>query len=121
MHATIFTAALLLGTAAPLLSQSFDECRHETQRTANVDAAGARQLLLKAGAGSLKIEGRAGVDRVTIRGRACASSASLLEEIELRARRSGSDVVVEAMEREDGWSFSNNEYARLDLVIEMPA
>jgi hypothetical protein len=121
MHPSILTAAVLLGTAAPLLSQSFDECRHEAQRTATVDAAGARQLMLKAGAGSLKIEGRAGLDRVTIRGRACASSAELLERIELRAQRNGSDVVVEAMQREDGWRFSNNNYARLDLVVEMPA
>ena len=120
MHASLLTAALLLGTAAPAFSQNDDQCEHEAQRSANVDAAGARQLLVKAGAGSLKIEGRPGLDRVVIRGRACASSARLLDEIELRADRSGSDVVVESMRREEGWSFTNNEYARLDLVLEIP-
>ncbi|MBA3579134.1 MAG: hypothetical protein H0W42_04025 [Gemmatimonadaceae bacterium] len=120
MHASILTVALLLGTAAPLLSQTFDQCRHEAQRTANVDAAGARQLMVKAGAGSLKIEGKAGLDRVVIRGRACASSAQMLEDIELRAERRGSEIVVESMQREQGWVFNDNDYARLDLVIEVP-
>lgn len=123
MRARLLTAALLLGTASPAFSQNYnyhDQCEHEAQRTANVDAAGARLLMVKAGAGSLKIEGKAGLDRVVIRGRACASDARLLQEIELRADRRGSDVVVEAMQRERGWVFNDNTYARLDLVMEVP-
>lgn len=74
MHASVLATALLLGTAAPLLSQDRENCRHEAQRTATVTAAGARNLMAKVGAGSLKIEGIAGLDRVLIRGRACASA-----------------------------------------------
>ena len=124
MQHTLLTASLLAAVAAPALSQSYDDyndCRFEAQRTENVDARGARTLMLKAGAGSLKIEGKAGLDRVVIRGRACASEARLLDEIELRADRSGSSVTVESMQREGGWNFVNNGYARLDLVIEVPA
>lgn len=121
MRPTIPTVVLLLGTAMPALSQNYDQCRHEAQKTANVDASGARLLLVRAGAGSLKIEGRAGLDRVIVRGRACASDARLLDEIELRTDRSGSEVTVESMRREQGWRFSDNGYARLDLVIEVPA
>jgi hypothetical protein len=121
MNSTLLTATLLLGAAQSALGQSSDQCRYEAQRTANVDAGRARLLTVKAGAGSLRIEGKAGLDRVVIRGRACASDARLLEEIELRADRRGSDVVVEAMQRDRGWSFTGNRYARLDLVIEVPA
>lgn len=121
MHSTLLTAALLLGAAQSALAQSSDQCRHEAQRTANVDAGGARLLTVKAGAGSLRIEGKAGLDRVVIRGRACASDARLLEEIELRADRRGSDIVVEAMPRVEGWSLTGVRYASLDLVIEVPA
>lgn len=121
MHFTLLTATLLLGAAQSALAQGYDECRHEAQRTADVDAGGARELIIKAGAGSLRIEGKAGLNRVVIRGRACASDAQMLEEIELRADRRGSDVVVEAMQRDRGWSFTGNRYARLDLVIEVPA
>lgn len=122
MHAKLLTAALILSTASPAFSQSYsyDQCEHEAQRAANVDAAAARMLVVKAGGGSLKIEGKAGLDRVVIRGRACASSRELLEDIELSADRRGADVVVEATQREEGWSFTNNSYARLDLVIEVP-
>ena len=120
MHPALLTATLLLVTAHGALAQN-QQCRHEAQRTANVDAGGARLLTVKAGAGSLRIEGKAGSSRVVIRGRACASDADLLEEIELRADRQGSDVVVEAMQRDRGWSFTGNRYASLDLVIEVPA
>ena len=121
MHSTLLTATLLFVAAQGALAQSYQQCRHEAQRSANIDAGGARLLTVKAGAGSLRIEGKAGSNRVVIRGRACASDAGLLEEIELRADRRGSDVVVEAMQRDRGWSFTGNRYASLDLVLEVPA
>lgn len=121
MHSILLTATLILVAAQGALAQSYQQCRHEAQRTANVDAGGARLLTVKAGAGSLRIEGKAGTNRVVIRGRACASDAGLLDEIELRADRRGGDVVVEAMQRDRGWSFTGNRYASLDLVIEVPA
>lgn len=121
MHASVLTSALLLCTAAPLLSQARENCRHEAQRTATVAAAGARALMAKVGAGSLKIEGRAGLDRVVVRGRACASSERLLESVQLRAERGGSDVRIESVLPEQRWSLTGHSYASLDLVIEVPA
>lgn len=121
MLSTLLTLALLLGAAQGVLAQTFEQCRHEAQRSATVEAGGAGRVTVKAGAGSLRVEGKAGLDRVIIRGRACASDAGLLEEVELRASRNGSDVVVESMQRDQGWSFTGNRYARLDLVIEVPA
>lgn len=115
--------ALLIGAAAlPLAAQNAGQCRHEAERSATVDASGARRLLVRAGAGSLRIEGRPGLSTVRVRGRACASSADLLEQLRLSARRDGDEVVVEADRRDqDGWNFRGNEYARLDLVMEVPA
>jgi len=117
------TAALIIAAAAPALAQNYrtyEQCEHEAQRTADVDASGIRLLKVKARAGSLKIEGRAGLTRIVVRGRACASSAQLLEDIELRAERRGSEIVVESMQREQSWVFTGNSYARLDLVMEVP-
>ncbi len=123
MQVVLLTALLIGSSALPLLAQRDGECRHEAERSATVDASGARRLVIGAGSGSLKIEGKAGLTSVRIRGRACASSADLLEDIELTARRSGQDVLVEANERrnESGWSFRGNQYARLDVVVEVPA
>ena len=120
MHARVLTAALLLGTAAPLFSQSRENCRHESQKMATVNAAGARALVVKVGAGALKVEGRAGLDRVIVRGRACASSVGLLEDVRLRAERNGSEVHVESVMPDQGWTLAGQRYASLDLVIEVP-
>lgn len=119
-----YVTVLLLGVAVlPVAAQDTGPCRYEAQRSANVDANGARKLLVEAGSGSLKIEGKAGLNSVRVRGRACASSADLLEEIQLRARRDGNQVVIEANRRDSqsGWNFRGNEYARLDVVMEVPA
>lgn len=123
MQVVILTALFVSSVALPLMAQDYDECRHEAQRSATVDARDARRLLVGAGSGSLKIEGKPGLTTVRITGRACASSAALLDEIKLNARRSGDDVVVEANERknEDGWNYRENQYARLDVVMEVPA
>ncbi|HEX6066255.1 MAG TPA: hypothetical protein VFZ04_18615, partial [Longimicrobiales bacterium] len=57
--------ALLIGAAAlPLAAQDAGQCRHEAERSATVDASGARRLLVRAGAGSLRIEGRPGLSAV---------------------------------------------------------
>jgi DUF4097 and DUF4098 domain-containing protein YvlB len=123
MQVVLWTAVLIGATAAPLMAQDRDQCRHEAQRSATVDANGARRLVISAGSGSLRIEGKPGITTVRITGRACASSADLLDDIRLNARRSDADVIVEANDRqnEGGWNFRGNEYARLDLVMEVPA
>jgi hypothetical protein len=121
MQATLIAAALIAAAATPLLAQ--DDCRHEAQRATTVDARNARRLFVEAGSGSLTVVGKPGVTAVTVRGRACASSAELLQEIELRGQRDGDAVVVESNVRRDrrnGFSH-DNEYARLDVVLEVPA
>jgi hypothetical protein len=110
--------------ASPAQAQNLDQCKHSADRSANLDAASARLLELAAGAGSLKIEGRPGLDRVVIRAKACASHADLLDEMDLEARREGSTIVVRANVHEDDWMkrrWRNNMYARLDVVVQVPA
>ncbi|HEY0671072.1 MAG TPA: DUF4097 family beta strand repeat-containing protein [Longimicrobiales bacterium] len=123
MQVTLTALSLLLVTALPLAAQRSGECDHEAQRSATVDANGARLLRLEAGSGSLKVEGKPGLNRVVVRGRACASSASLLEQITLTGQRSGAEVVIAANVQRDrnGWDFRDGEYARLDIVVEVPA
>ena len=113
---------LIAASATPAIGQDRDYCRHEAQRSANIELNGARLLAVRAGSGSLKVEGKAGLNRIVVRGRACASHADLLEEIRLDTRREGGDIVVEANTREGrGWNFDDGGSARLDVVIEVPA
>jgi DUF4097 and DUF4098 domain-containing protein YvlB len=100
------------------LSQSTDPCRHEAERSARINASAADVLRLVARAGSLDVQGRPGLTEVRVRGRACASSAALLDDLQLETRRAAGEVVVEVAEIDYG--FSSNQYARLDLVLEVP-
>lgn len=112
---TLSVVALsLAGSAA-----AQEECRYEAQRSATISTAGARSLLVEAGAGSLSVEGRPGLTEVRVRGRACASSEALLASLDVDADRRGDVVRVVTAEVESG--FRNDEYARLHLVIEVPA
>ena len=125
MQAFLATSLLLVAIATPAIAQDYDECRHEAQRSATLDVGSARRLLVEAGSGSLKIVGKPGVSNITVRGRACASSAQRLERITLRTRRSGADAIVEANidrnnERNDRWN-SDDGYGRLDVEMEVPA
>jgi hypothetical protein len=115
--------SLTIALFAPhAFAQDHDDCKHEAERAVNVGAAGARLLELDAGSGSLKIVGKPGTNSVVIRGRACASDADLLDEIKLEARRDGNSVIVRANVRDhNDFSFRGREYARLDVVMEVPA
>lgn len=125
MQAVLISSLLLAAVAGPAMAQDRDDCRHEAQRSTTVEARDARRLLVEAGSGSLRIVGKPGVSHVTVRGRACASSADLLERIALRGRRDGGDVVIDANVNRDrnnsNWNFRDSEYARLDVEMEVPA
>jgi hypothetical protein len=119
------TLALLAIT--PLIAPQFDtssalyasECKVSKAIEESLDASGATELEVEARAGFLRIEGSQGLDEVRIDGRACASKDSLLDGIELIARREGSRLIVR-VEIDDNWSWGN-QYARLDLTLEVPA
>ena len=56
-----------------------DSCDYTAPRELDLDAAGVDRLDVVARAGSLDIQGEAGLERVIVRGRVCASSAELLD------------------------------------------
>ncbi|MGH7459610.1 MAG: DUF4097 family beta strand repeat-containing protein [Longimicrobiales bacterium] len=102
----------------PILSFQFDECRFSAPREAVVDVADAVQLVINAGAGNLKVEGKAGLRQARIRGTACASDRSLLDEIELSANRVGNEIRINVNDQD--LELRSREYARLNVVIEVP-
>ncbi len=90
-------------------------------RNAVVDAGGARILQVEAGAGSLRIEGRAGLRQVQVRGTARSSSQDVLNQIKLISERRGDVVFIKSdMPEHDSRGWNDNYWAALDLVIEVP-
>lgn len=113
---------LILASAALLLSSAAiaGECKHQAARNLDIDAAGLKALAIEPGSSDIDVRGVAGLTRVEVRGRACASSAELLERLRLVERRDGDRVVVR-VEREGGsWSLFGSTYASLDLEVRIP-
>ena len=113
--AAVAAAPILIGSAAHAQSP------YSAPRNAVVDASGARSVEVEAAAGSLRVEGKAGLRQVQVSGTARSSSQQLLSEIRLIAERRGDVVFIKAdipdYDNRSNWNYS----AQLDLVIEVPA
>src|SRR5258705_3066056 len=115
--AAFAAAPFILGSTA--CAQSYGDST--APRNAVVDAAGARSVEVEAAAGSLRIEGKAGLRQVQVTGTARASSQRFLSEIRLIAERRGDVVFIKADIPDGDWGRGRDNYSgALDLVIQVP-
>jgi hypothetical protein len=116
--------AVLVTLAVSSAAQAWGtDCEFRAARDLDVDAKSLSRLDLGAGAGDLRIEGVEGLQRVELRGQACASSAALLEQIRIDQRTEGDTLLLGTLmpTQETGWSlFGDNDYATLDLTLRVP-
>lgn len=110
--ALILVAATVV---APLNAQ--ERCEYTRELAQTVDAAAAQRMQLAARAGSLRVTGQAGATAVHVTGTACASSAALLDQLQIAAERRGETVYVET---ETPSRMGRNGYAQIHLVVEIP-
>ncbi|HEY4733097.1 MAG TPA: hypothetical protein VIH53_00970 [Gemmatimonadaceae bacterium] len=89
-------------------------------RNAVVDAGGAKSVEVDAAAGSLRVEGKAGLRQVQVTGTARASSQQILSQIRLIAERRGDLVYIKADIPDQDYRGGEDYNAGLDLVIEVP-
>ena len=112
--------ALVAGAccAAPALAQR--DAEFTAPREATASTAGARRIVVAAGAGSLRIEGKRGLTEVRARGTAWASSRRVLDEIKLVATRRGDVVELRTdIPEHEGRNWDDFQ-AGIDLVVEVP-
>jgi hypothetical protein len=109
-----------MGPAAALAD---DHCDFRADRGAGADAAGVVKIVIRAGAGDLKVRGAADARRIDAKGTACAGKQPLLEQLQVTVRREGNVVYVETLlpQDQEGWSWGKNEYAYIDLTVTLPA
>jgi len=109
----MISTGLVIGTMLGL----FSGCDETAPRQATVGAEGVRTISVIGKAGTLRVVGRPGLREVRVKGTACASSSSLLGQVQLDARREGTHVRVEAkIPDTSGW----NNQAGLDFIVEIP-
>jgi hypothetical protein len=119
----IAAAAALIVAASfiPTKAKAYED--YTSPRNADVNAAGARSIRIEAEGGILKVEGRAGITQVRIRGTAVSNRRNLLDDIKLIAERRGDEVFIKAdIPDDDGyWNRRrDNDQMMLDLIIEVP-
>ena len=96
-------------------------CRFEGERTFTSSVRGIRDFMVQAGSGSLEVLGVEGLGEIQVTARACASHEEFLQDLQISGDVSGSTVQIETHYPDwSGWSMGNR-YARLDLLVEVPA
>ena len=100
-----------------------DGCEFRADRAAGVDAKGVEKVVIRTGAGDMKVIGRGNAVRVEARGVACAAKQELLDGSQITVRREGNVVYVETdlPQNDETWRWSRNEYAYIDIGIALPA
>lgn len=100
-----------------------DGCKFKADRASGVDAAGVEKVVMRTGAGDMKVVGRGNAVRIEARGVACAAKQELLDATQISVRREGNVVYVETMlpQNDESWTWGNNEYAYIDIGIALPS
>lgn len=116
----LLVSTLMVSVALPAAAQRRD-LDYSARREASISTEGAQRVVIEAHAGSLRIEGKAGLREVRAHGTARAGSEERLEEVRLLADREGSTVriLVDIPDSDDG-RWSEEDRAALDLVVEVP-
>jgi hypothetical protein len=113
-------AMVLILTLLPLTALA-DDCAFSADRAIDLDAKGLDVLKLDTGAGDLVVEGVAGLARVEVRGKACASSEDALAGIQLVQQREGTVASVGTRIPETDGRLFADDYAYMDVHVRMPA
>lgn len=116
MRFLIFSMFMLVGAGA-----AADECAYQEPRNLDIDAAGLHTLEAKLGSSDLHAEGVAGLNKIEVRARACASEKDRLAGLTVEQLRVGDTVTVSTHQADQQYfSIVGSNYAYIDLEIRMP-
>jgi len=121
MRSRIWLTLLAVGPTTALAWG--DGCEFRADRAGGVDAAGVEKVVIRAGAGDMKVVGRSNAVRVEARGTACGSTQELVDATNISVRREGNVVYVETeLPQNDGkWNLGKNQSAYIDIGIALPS
>ena len=98
-----------------------DWCKFEKDINVTLDLASSETLAINAAAGELDVVGVSGSKQAVVTGKACASKEAWLEESGV-STSSGkhAEISVDLPNTDGGWTNWGNNYATLDLRVEVP-
>ncbi|MEO8671687.1 MAG: DUF4097 family beta strand repeat-containing protein [Tahibacter sp.] len=98
-----------------------NECKFTAQHDFDIDPASLKTLAFAMGSSDLDVEGVAGLAKIEVRGKACASDKDKLADLDVDQQRSGDRVTVTPRQttRSSGNWFGSN-YAYIDLHVRVP-
>lgn len=116
-------ATFIALVALPVAAFADNDCEFRADRSLDVDSKGLSLFKLDTGAGELVVEGVAGLARIEVRGRACASTQDALAAIQLVQQREGATTTIGTKIPDEGSDFSlfGSHYAYMDVHVRMPA
>ena len=95
------------------------ECRFSADRNFDVAAAGLGTVAFDLGSSDVVVEGAPGLATVEVRGRACASDASMLDRLTVDESRSGDRLLVTP--HDVGGNAWHGHYAYIELHVRVPS
>ncbi|MCW4455425.1 DUF2807 domain-containing protein [Flavobacterium sp. MXW15] len=117
MHLKLACCALLLAPVAALASP---QCQHSESRELKLDLAGAKAVVFEVNSHNLRLQASPGA-APALNGRACASSADLLGQLQLTQEKVGDKLVVRLQRETNALNIGRgNRYAYLDLSGSVP-
>lgn len=116
---------ILALAAVPAASFAWgDGCQFKADRAGGVDAKGVEKVVVRVGAGDMKLVGRSNAVRIEARGTACSSKQELVDAAQISVRREGNVAYVETQLPQDNsgsWKIGGNDYAYIDIGIAVPS
>jgi DUF4097 and DUF4098 domain-containing protein YvlB len=117
MRLMLFATFLL---AANVSAATF-ECKYTAERPLDIDPAGVHALVLKLESSDAHVRGVAGLNKIEVRGKACASQEDWLADLTVAQGREGDRVVVTTNQhRNNTISVFHSNYAYIDLEVRIP-
>jgi len=98
------------------------DCKFKAERNLDIDPAGLKALTLVLGSSDAQVEGVAGIKRIEVRGKACASEEEWLKDLTVDQERGGDRVRVTTSKNCDGTHINlfGSSYAYIDLTVRIP-
>lgn len=113
--------ALLLLLSIPLVATG-TECRYSAPRNLHDDLAGVRGVQIELHSQDMHLAGSGDATALDLTGRACASSSSALDNLQITSHREGDQLIIEVGDHHRfNISLFGVSYAYLDLQMRLPA